>query len=102
MLKQHRSTTHFSGNTNVIPFKRRRTLGEGRITTLAIVLALVSLAIALALVSLAFGIKPDLADSRSSAASWTAETPYAIPEPVYFPEQYVNQASEPAQHIQAF
>lgn len=102
MLKQHRSATHFSGNSNIIPLKRRRTLGGGRITTLAIVLALASLGIVLALVSHAFGIRLDLADSRSSAAPWTAETPYAIREPVYFPGQYVNQASEPAQHIQTF
>ena len=102
MLKQHCLRTHFSGNTNVIPLKRRRTLGGSRITTLAIVLALASLGIVLALVSLAFGIKLDLADSRSSAAPWTVETPYAIPEPVYFPGQHVNQASEPAQHVQAF
>jgi hypothetical protein len=93
MLKQHCSTTNFSGNTNVIPLTRRRTLGGCRTTALAI---------ALALVLLAFGTKLDLAGSRSSAAPWTAETPYAIREPVYFPGQYVNQASEPAQHIQAF
>jgi hypothetical protein len=93
MLKQHCTATRFSGNTNVIPLTRKRTLGGGRIAALAIVFALVSLA---------FGTKLDLAGSRSSAAPWTAETPYPVTEPVYFPEQYVNQASEPAQHIQAF
>lgn len=94
MLKQHCFPSSFIRDTNVIPLIPRRSVGD-RITALVIVLVLVSLAAA-------SGMKLDLAGSQSSAAPRTAENPNASAEFVYFPGQYVNQASEPTEHIQAF
>lgn len=94
MSKLHCSPSRLIRDTNVIPLIPTRSAGD-RITALVIVLVLVSLAAAT-------GMKLDLAGSQSSAAPRMAENPNASAEFVYFPGQYMNQASEPTEHIQAF
>ena len=88
------SPSHFSGN-NVIPFfPARRT--HRRIKRLAAALALVSL-------GAACGMKADSVGSQGGTALQAAASP-STPDSgfVYFPRQYVNQATEPSEHIQAF
>ena len=93
MLKQHYPASSFIGDNNVIPLiPRRRSCS--RITALVIVLALVSLAFA-SRSTLDFA-------GQSRAATWSAQKPDAIADFVYFPGLYLNQASEPTEHIQAF
>jgi hypothetical protein len=88
------SPSRFSGN-NVIPFFPARR-SDRRIKRLVAALALVSL-------GAACGIKADSAGNQGGTALQSAVTP-GIPgtEFVYFPGQYVNQATEPSAHIQAF
>ena len=60
------------------------------------------IALAVALVAVAGWVKPEQAVNQSSSASAPAANPDAASEFVYFPSQYVNQATEPSDHIQAF
>ncbi len=94
MSKQHSSLSGITGNGNVIPFIPARNAGH-RIIALVVVLALASLAAA-------YGMRSDLAGSQSSMPIQATENPNASTESVYFPAQYVNQATEPTEHIQAF
>ena len=86
--------TSITGNDNVIPLKPTRT-AKARTIALVIVLALVSLAAA-------SGIKPDFGGGGAKQTPLTTETAVTGPGAVYFPGQYVNQATEPSEHIQAF
>ena len=66
-----------------------------RITALAMALAVVTLAAA-------SGNWPQTASSEPSSALEAPATSNAPSEFVYFPAQYVNQATAPSEHIQAF
>ena len=92
MLKANYFPSHVTGN--VTPFISRRSAGY-RITVLATVIALVSLVVASATGFNLFGgqITPD---------RQAAENPDPRTEFVYFPGQYVNQATEPSENIQGF
>ncbi len=81
-------------HSNVVPLTPARSV-RYPISTWVVVAALVGLATAA-------GIKPELAGSQSSVILRAAENPPASTEFVYFPGQYVNQATEAAEHIQAF
>jgi len=58
--------------------------------------------LAVALVTAAHWVKSGQADSQSNTSARPAEDPNASTEFVYFPGQYVNQATEPTEHLQAF
>ena len=87
--------SRFSRSSNVIAFVPARST-RCRIIGLVAALALVSLAAAC-------GMKADSAVSQGGTALQAAATP-STPDSgfVYFPGQYVNHATEPSEHIQAF
>ena len=60
------------------------------------------IAAALAALAAAAGLQSGPADSRNGVTLQAAENANASDEFVYFPAQYLNQASEPSEHIQAF
>ena len=91
MLKPTRFASRFTRSGDVIPFAPRN-VGH-RVGTVVLVLALMLLAAA--------NVKPDLADGPGSAAP-VAGNPNAAADFVYFPGQYVINASEPTEHIQSF
>lgn len=94
MSKQRYFLPRLTADSNVISFIPTSKAGH-RITALVIVLAVVSLAAA-------SGTRPGVAGSQNSAALEMAVNPNASAGFVYFPGQYVNQATEAAEHIQAF
>lgn len=94
MSKQHSFLSRLTGNGNVIPIIPARNAGH-QIIAMVVVVALVSLAAA-------YGMRPDLAGSQSSTPLQTAGNPNASTEFVYFPAQYVNQATETSEYIQPF
>lgn len=61
-----------------------------------------SIVLALALLAVVNWVKPDQAAGHGTVASEPTESPNPSTEFVYFPGQYVNQATEPSEHIQAF
>ena len=94
MSKRPSVILRYRGGSNVIPFIPARKAGR-RTPVLAIALALVSLATAC-------GMKVDSADRQSGAAIRSAGEAAVDPGFVYFPAQYVNQATEPSEHIEAY
>lgn len=71
-----------------------RNMGH-RIAALAVVLAV-------ALFAAANWPKSNQPDSPSNPSPTLAEDPDSSAGFIYFPAQYVNQATEPTEHIQAF
>lgn len=94
MSNQRSFLSGFTSKGNVISFLPTRKVSH-RITALVIALAVISLAAAT-------GTRPDAAGSQDSTALETAANPNASTAFVYFPGQYVNQATEPSEHIEAF
>jgi hypothetical protein len=96
MSKEYSSLCHSTGKSNVIPLILARKPGIRTVGLVVIVLALLSLVAAA-------GMRSDSAGTQGGTALQAAVTP-GIPgtEFVYFPGQYVNQATEPSEHIQAF
>ncbi len=94
MPTQESALSRTSSSNNVLPFNpaSKQSL---RVIALLTVLALVSLVAAT-------GTKTDWADSQGSAVVQTPANPNATTGFDYFPSQYVNQATEPSDHIQAF
>jgi hypothetical protein len=94
MAKKLCFPSRFSRSSNVIASVPARSTGC-RIIGLVAALALVSLAAACGMA--------DSAVSQDGTALQTAATP-STPDSgfVYFPGQYVNHATEPSEHIQAF
>jgi len=94
MTTQNGSFVPSPHDGNVVSFKPSYHI-RYRISTWVIVAALVVLAAAA-------GFQSGPAGSQSGAIPQTAENPNAGAEFVYFPGQFLNQASEPSEHIQAF
>jgi hypothetical protein len=96
MSKEHSSLCHSMGKSNVIPLILARKPGLRTVGLVAIVVALLSLVAAA-------GMRADSAGTQGGTAPQPAAAP-GTPgtEFVYFPGQYVNQATEPSEHIQAF
>ena len=90
MFNDSRYASRFARSSDVIPLVPRN--AGHRVGALVLVLALLLLVA---------NVKPDPADSASSAAP-VAGNPNAAADFVYFPGQYLNNASEPTEHIQAF
>ena len=93
-MSKQRLLSRFTGNGNVVPLIPTRNMGH-RVIALVIVLGLVSF-------GAAGGMRPAPAGSQESTAPQTVANPNAATEFVYFPGQYVNHATEPSEHIQAF
>ena len=88
------SPSRFSGN-NVIPFFPAHR-SDRRIKRLVAALALVSL-------GAACGMKADAVVNQGGTALQAAASPSTPGDGfVYFPGQYVNRATEPSEHFQAF
>ncbi len=94
MSKQRSFLSGFTGNSNVVSLVPTRKVSH-RVIALVIVIAVLSLAAA-------SGTRPDVAGGQNSTAPGTAGNPNASTEFVYFPGQYVNQATEPSEQIEAF
>ena len=92
MWKANYFPSRFTGN--VIPFISTRSAGY-RIAVLATVIALVSLVVA-------SGTNFNLSGGQITPDLQAAENADPRTESVYFPGQYVNQATEPSEHIPAF
>ena len=56
----------------------------------------------IALLAVAGWIIPEEPGSQGRSTSRASETPHASEAVPYFPAQYVNQATEPTEHIQGF
>lgn len=93
-MKTHQQRFSVIHSNNADPTVPARNSGY-RIAALAVVLAVTLLAAP-------NWVKPDQTGSQSGAAAKPAEDPNASTEFVYFPGQYVNQATESTEHVQAF
>ena len=94
MSKQHRFISRINGDVKVVPLIPANNVGH-RVTALVIALALVLLAAA-------NGMRAAPAGTKDRMAPQAVENPKAGTEFVYFPGLHVNQATESAEHIQAF
>ena len=61
-----------------------------------------TLLLLVALLAAANWLVPGVPGNQGSAASLAVAAPPAREEFVYFPAQYLNQATEPTEHLQAF
>lgn len=93
-MKTHQQRFSVIHSNNADPAVPARNTGL-RITALVVVLAV-------ALLAAANWVKSDQADNQSSSSVRPADDPNSSSDFVYFPGQYVNQATEPTEHIQAF
>ena len=94
MSKEHSNTSGLGGSPNIIPFVPAHQGGRRAILP-AVVLVFV-LAVATS------GVRLDAASGESAAAPQVADSAIAGAGFVYFPGQYVNQATESSEHIAAF
>lgn len=94
MPTQSHVPSHLTRNRNVISFIPKRNLRR-RMKPVAIILVLAAIAAA-------SWVNVDQVRSQGSAEAKASEVSSTRAEFVYFPAQYVNQATEPSEHIQAF
>ena len=93
-MKTHQNRISAIHSNNGDPVVPARNTGH-RVTALVVVLAV-------ALLAAAHWVKSGQSDSQSNVSARPVEDSNASTEFIYFPAQYVNQATEPTEHIQAF